>query len=72
MKDIAALFMGSPWPLIRTVGTVITVRKFSNLISDPEFLKLVEQVIKNSGKSDRKLFKTILKLRPYLVDQEED
>ncbi len=67
MTDVAALLMGSPWPLIKTAGTVLTVRKFSQLISDPEFLKLVEDVIKNSGKSDKKLFTSIEKLRPYLI-----
>lgn len=67
LTDISALFMGSPWPLAKTIGTVMTVRKFSQLISDPEFLKLVEQVIKDSGKSDKKLFSSIEKLRPYLI-----
>jgi len=67
MSDLAALFMGSPWPLLKTAGTVLTVRKFSQLISDPEFLKLVEDVIKNSGKSEEKLFTSIEKLRPYLI-----
>jgi hypothetical protein len=67
LTDISALFMGSPWPLAKTIGTVMTVRKFSQLISDPEFLKLVEQVIKDSGKSDKKLFLSIEKLRPYLI-----
>lgn len=67
VSDLAALLMGSPWPLLRTAGTVLTVRKFSELISDPEFLKLVEDVIKNSGKSDKKLFFSIEKLSPYLL-----
>lgn len=67
MSDLAALLMGSPWPLIKTAGTVLTVRKFSQLISDPEFLKLVEDVIKNSEKSDKKLFSSIEKLRPYII-----
>ncbi len=67
LSDISALLMGSPWPIIRTGVSLIGARKFSNLISDPEFLKLVEEVIKNSGKSDRKLFLSIENLRPYLI-----
>jgi|GEM_PF-1811277 hypothetical protein len=67
MRDLASLFMGNPWPLAKTAGSVLTVRKFSELISDPEFLKLVEDVIKNSGKSDKKLFLSIEKLSPYLL-----
>lgn len=67
MSDLAALFMGSPWPLAKTVGTVFTVKKFSQLISDPEFLKLVEGVIKNSGNTDKVLFSSIEKLKPYLI-----
>ena len=64
--------MGSPWPIVKTVGSVLTARKMANLISDPEFLKLVEQVIKDSGKSENKLFETIKKLRPYLVNQDQE
>jgi len=65
--DFASLCMMNPWPLAKTVGSVLTVRKFSELIADPEFLKLVEEVIKNSGKSDKQLFTSIEKLRPYLI-----
>lgn len=65
--DLGALFMGSPWPLIKTTGSVLTVKKFSELITDPEFLKLVEDVIKNSGKSEKKLFSSIEQLKPYLI-----
>lgn len=71
LMDLSALFMGSPWPILKTTGAVIGARKFSNLISDPEFLKLVEEVIKNSGKSDRKLFVSIENLRPYLLQDFE-
>jgi len=72
LSDFSSLLMGSPWPIVRTVGGVITARKMANLISDSEFLKLVEQVIKDSGKSESKLFETIQKLKPYLVDQEQE
>lgn len=72
LTDFSSLLMGSPWPIIRTAGSILTARKMANLISDPEFLKLVEQVIKNSGNSENKLFEAIKKLRPYFVDQEED
>lgn len=68
VKDLSALLMGSPWPILKTGASLIGARKFSQLISDPEFLKLVEEVIKNSGKEQKKLFFSIEKLRPYLLE----
>ena len=67
MNDISQIIAGNPWPLIKTVGTVISTTKLSKLLTDPEFLKLTEEYILASGKNDFiKMTSSLQKLKPYL------
>jgi len=52
LKDIATVFSGNPWPLLRTGGGLVGARYVNNLIADPQFLKMVEQSIIASEKND--------------------
>lgn len=66
LNDIAHIFYGNPWPLMKTVGTVAATRKLSNLLADPEFLKILEDVILNTEKTGAKnIQNSIVKLKPY-------
>lgn len=73
LGDIAAILAGNPWPLLKTATGILGSRKLSNLLADPTFLKLVEDVILSSEKGGQKeLFESIELLRPYLslyIDQ---
>lgn len=53
VKDIFQLGAGNPWPLIKTGATGLTVRSFSKLISDKEFLKHLEEAVK-ANRTDNK------------------
>lgn len=44
-SDIARLFMGNPWPLVRSTGGIAASRYLSSLMADPTFLRLVEDII---------------------------
>jgi len=45
MADVGQALSGNVLPLIKTGGTLVGVRQISKLISDPKFLKLVEEAI---------------------------
>lgn len=66
--DLSNLLMGNPWPLLKTGGLVLATKKLSKLLSDPTFLKLVEDVILASGKESKKeLINAVERLRPYIL-----
>lgn len=68
LSDIVNLLTGNPWPLMRTAGGVTGARQLSKLLADPEFLKLVEDVILASEKgTEQNLVFAVEKLRPYLL-----
>ena len=43
--DLALLLSGNPWPLVKSGAGIASMRYLTNLISDPEFLRLVEELI---------------------------
>jgi hypothetical protein len=43
LHDIGWLLSGNPWPLAKTAGLAVSAKQASKLMSDPEFLKLVEE-----------------------------
>jgi len=69
MSDIAHILMGNPWPLARTLGGISGARKLSNLLADPTFLKMVEDVILASEKgAEKELIQAVERLRPYFLE----
>lgn len=75
ISNIGNLLSGNPWPLLKTGGGILGARKLSGLLADPEFLRLIEEVILTSEKGTKdQLIMSVEKLRPYilpLIDQEE-
>ncbi len=67
MGDVASVLMGNPWPLMKTAGSVLGVRQVANLLADPEFLKIVEEIILASGKSGPELQQAFLRASPFLM-----
>jgi len=43
--DVANIFSGNPWPLMRSGGLLLSTRQVSKLMADPEFLRLIEDAI---------------------------
>lgn len=67
MNDIAQIFMGNPWPLLKMGASLTAANRASKLIADPEFLKLLEDVILASkSKNPQKLLNSVGQLRPYI------
>lgn len=52
LNDMAHILGGNPWPLLKTTGGIGGARYLSKLMADPEFLKMVEDVILASEKND--------------------
>ncbi len=67
LSDISHLLVGNPWPLLKTTGGVLTARKLSGLLADPEFLKLVEDIILSSEKGIPELMKSVELIKPYIL-----
>ena len=68
VSDIANLLYGNPWPIMKTSGGLLGARKLSQLLADPEFLKLTEEAILASEKGgQRELIDAFEKLRPYIL-----
>jgi hypothetical protein len=78
MSDIAHVLSGNPWPIMKLLGGIVGARKLSELLSDPQFLKLVEEAMLASEKgSEIEMKLAFSKLRPYLMqaqqqDQEQE
>ena len=49
VMDIINIFMGNPWPLMRSGGLYVAARSASKLLADPEFLQLLEDAVLESG-----------------------
>lgn len=70
LSDIAHILSGNPWPLMKTAGGILAGRKLSKLLADPEFLKMVEDVIIASEKSSpESLIQSVEMLRPYILQE---
>jgi hypothetical protein len=66
LNDLTNIFYGNPWPIMKTAGGFLAIKKLTKLLADPEFLKIVEDIILASKKrSDTDLLLSISKLRPY-------
>lgn len=69
MKGIASILMGNPWTIMKVAGTILAGKKLSKLLADPEFLKLVEDVILKHEKGAKDSFvMSAEKLRPYFLE----
>lgn len=64
-KDLSNLLAGNPWAILKTSGTILSARYLTNLIADPNFLKMVEEAILASNKNDINL---LLNIGKELVD----
>ncbi len=51
-NDVTHLLAGNPWPLVKTGSGILGARYLTKLISDPTFLKLVEESILQSEKGN--------------------
>ncbi len=67
MGDVASVLMGNPWPLVKTVGSVLGVRQVANLLADPEFLKIVEEIILAADKGGASLQNAFQKAAPFVL-----
>lgn len=68
ISDISNILMGNPWPLIKTGGGILSARKLGSLLADPDFLKLVEDVLLAAERGNSlDLIRSIDKLKPYLM-----
>lgn len=68
LTDVANLLSGNPWPLFKTGASIFSVRKLSSLLSDPNFLKLVEDIILSSEKNEKQnLINLVEKTKPYFL-----
>lgn len=57
MYDVGHLFSGNPWPILKTGSAFAGTRQLSKLISDPEFLKMVEEAIIASNTNNAHIMK---------------
>lgn len=66
IADLGHIFYGNFFPFIRTAGGISGSRYLTNLMGDPEFLKIVEDMILAESKNDiAKMIEIGEKLRPY-------
>lgn len=56
--DIGSLIGGNPWPIMRTAGFAVGARAAASLITDPVFLKAVEDGMLAGAKGDVKSLKS--------------
>lgn len=69
MNDFVNLLYGNPWGLMKTTGGITGAKKLSNLMADPEFLKLVEDAILTAEKGKpTEIIKSFEKISPYILE----
>lgn len=62
-KDFANLFSGNPFPLMKSGSFWLTSRQLTKLISDPEFLRLIEEeILSNPAKNRQSIINSSLRL----------
>jgi hypothetical protein len=59
MWDVGLLLTGNPWPLLHTAAGVSGARYLTKLMGDPEFLRLVEDMILATEKNNVKAMERI-------------
>ncbi len=52
LSDLGNVLSGNPWPLVRTAGGITGARYLTKLMGDPEFLRMVEEMILAADKND--------------------
>jgi len=57
INDVTHLLAGNPWPLAKTGGMWIAIRQTAKMLADPEFLRLLEDVILEENKGYSQKFK---------------
>lgn len=68
MSAVANLASGNPWPLLKFTGGIAGARKASQLMTDPEFLRLTEEAILTSKNgTPSQIIDAFEKLRPYVL-----
>lgn len=68
MSDIAHLLQGNSWPIMKTIGGVLVERKLSKILSDQEFLKLVEEaILASENGTQQELIQAFERLKPYIL-----
>jgi hypothetical protein len=50
VHDVANTFSGNPWPLLKSGGALAVGKSMAKYMSDPEFIREVEEIILQSGK----------------------
>jgi len=71
-NDVTHLVSGNPFPLVKSVGSLMAMKRVSRLLSDPEFLTLVEDVIITQKSGDKKkTFDAMMALLPYAKEVSE-
>lgn len=61
LLDIGHLLSGNPWPLMRTGSGVAGARYLTRLMGDPEFLRLVEEIVTATSNNNVPLMKQLAK-----------
>lgn len=68
LGDFGNLIAGNPWPLIKTTSAITGTKQLSQLITDPQFLKLVEDAIIASEKGNTdQMIQVFMRLKPYAM-----
>lgn len=68
MYDFANLLALNPWPLMKTGMGLVGGRKLSQLLADPEFLKLTEEAMLAAEKStETEMVHAFERLKPYAL-----
>jgi hypothetical protein len=69
LMGLANLLYGNPWTLIKIGGGLTAANKLTKLMADPEFLKIVEDLIINSKAPTSKKFAISMQdIRPYMLE----
>jgi len=70
VADFANLLSGNPWPLLRTGAGIGGARYLTRLISNPEFLRLVEDLVLATESNNKVLMDEVAKTLSALVRSE--
>ena len=73
ITGLVSILSGNPWPLLNIGGGILGARKLSHLLTDPEFLKLLEEAILASEKgNEHQFFDKMINLKPYFLQYKLD
>lgn len=73
MKAISALILGNPWMFFETAATLGGIKGISKLITNPEFLSLVEEaILASESGSPQRIQKIAAQIMPYIIKVTEE